>query len=319
MPLGGARGVPLVAQGVSRRYGDQVALDDVSATFEPGKLTVVVGPSGSGKSTLLALITGMDVPDEGEVRLADTVVSSLDRARAPRFAANTSLSSARLRVFSASCGARRRARPGAPRRPGRSRQALAQSGHRGGWPCCWHADRRVERPVGRFSASASRSPGIRREDAIVVADQPTSRSRCVDDRRIGALFVELRTPPGTTGDLPSHDPLDGRPRRSRGAAARGCLAASARRRRDRERVSGVRGERAVLAGSRCTPQPRGHRVRQRQPRRRGRTRVGRGQDLERRDRGCSRALGLPGDRHGPAIRSAAACSGSGTSNGTVRR
>ena len=65
----GAPGGVLEAVGVSRRYGREVALDGVDARFEPGRLSVVTGPSGSGKSTLLALLAGLDVPDEGEVRL----------------------------------------------------------------------------------------------------------------------------------------------------------------------------------------------------------------------------------------------------------
>src|SRR6185503_428656 len=63
----GVGGATLEARGVSRRYGEQAALDALDATFLPGQLSVVVGPSGSGKSTLLALLAGMDVPDEGEI------------------------------------------------------------------------------------------------------------------------------------------------------------------------------------------------------------------------------------------------------------
>ena len=39
----------------TRRFGRDVALDDVTAAFSPGRLSVVTGPSGSGKSTLLSL------------------------------------------------------------------------------------------------------------------------------------------------------------------------------------------------------------------------------------------------------------------------
>ena len=75
----GAPGGVLEAVGVSRRYGREVALAGVDARFEPGELSVVTGPSGSGKSTLLALLAGLDVPDEGEVRLDGVSVSGLDR------------------------------------------------------------------------------------------------------------------------------------------------------------------------------------------------------------------------------------------------
>ncbi len=52
---------------VSKRFGDFVALDDVSITVGDGALTALLGPSGSGKSTLLRVIAGLETPDSGEV------------------------------------------------------------------------------------------------------------------------------------------------------------------------------------------------------------------------------------------------------------
>ncbi|WP_231398387.1 ABC transporter ATP-binding protein [Conexibacter woesei] len=53
--------------GVTRRFGDVVALRDVSLRAAPGEVVAVVGPSGSGKSTLLELVCGLQVPDSGTV------------------------------------------------------------------------------------------------------------------------------------------------------------------------------------------------------------------------------------------------------------
>jgi sulfate/thiosulfate transport system ATP-binding protein len=52
---------------VTKRFGDFVALDDVSLEIEGGSLTSLLGPSGSGKSTLLRVIAGLEIPDEGTV------------------------------------------------------------------------------------------------------------------------------------------------------------------------------------------------------------------------------------------------------------
>jgi sulfate/thiosulfate transport system ATP-binding protein len=56
-------------QGVSKRFGDFVALDDVSLTVRDGSLTALLGPSGGGKSTLLRVIAGLEEPDSGSVRI----------------------------------------------------------------------------------------------------------------------------------------------------------------------------------------------------------------------------------------------------------
>ena len=53
--------------GVSKRFGDFQALDDVSLQVPEGSLTALLGPSGSGKSTLLRIVAGLEMPDAGAV------------------------------------------------------------------------------------------------------------------------------------------------------------------------------------------------------------------------------------------------------------
>ena len=57
----------ITVDAVDKRFGDFVALDDVSLEVPAGSLTALLGPSGSGKSTLLRVIAGLEVPDAGTV------------------------------------------------------------------------------------------------------------------------------------------------------------------------------------------------------------------------------------------------------------
>jgi len=54
--------------GLTRRYGDRVALDDVSFSVAPGQMFGFVGPNGAGKTTTMRIIMGVLAPDSGEVR-----------------------------------------------------------------------------------------------------------------------------------------------------------------------------------------------------------------------------------------------------------
>lgn len=54
-------------RGITKRYGDKVALDDVTFAVQPGIVTGFVGPNGAGKSTLMRLIIGLDAPSAGSV------------------------------------------------------------------------------------------------------------------------------------------------------------------------------------------------------------------------------------------------------------
>jgi ABC-2 type transport system ATP-binding protein len=55
-------------QGLTRRYGELVALDDLSFTVAEGQMFGFVGPNGAGKTTAMRIILGVLAPDAGEVR-----------------------------------------------------------------------------------------------------------------------------------------------------------------------------------------------------------------------------------------------------------
>jgi ABC-2 type transport system ATP-binding protein len=60
----------LSVQGLTKRYGQRTALDAVSFSLDPSSFVVLLGPNGAGKSTLFQLLTGLFVPDAGQVRVA---------------------------------------------------------------------------------------------------------------------------------------------------------------------------------------------------------------------------------------------------------
>ncbi len=61
------RAARLAARGLTKRYGDIVAADDVSLEVDAGRITALVGPNGSGKTTVLRLLAGTVRPDAGRI------------------------------------------------------------------------------------------------------------------------------------------------------------------------------------------------------------------------------------------------------------
>ena len=56
-------------QGLSKRYGSRVALDNLTLSLAAGTFVALLGPNGAGKSTLFQLLTGLFVADAGEARI----------------------------------------------------------------------------------------------------------------------------------------------------------------------------------------------------------------------------------------------------------
>jgi len=70
------------ARGLRKAYGELLLMDDMSFTLPRGGIVGVIGPNGAGKTTLFRMITGQEKPDDGTLRLGETVkVGYVDQSR----------------------------------------------------------------------------------------------------------------------------------------------------------------------------------------------------------------------------------------------
>jgi len=70
------------SEGVTKSYGDQVLIDNLTFRLPAGGIVGVIGPNGAGKTTLFRMITGQDKPDSGTLRIGDTVeLGYVDQSR----------------------------------------------------------------------------------------------------------------------------------------------------------------------------------------------------------------------------------------------
>ncbi|HEY9309783.1 MAG TPA: ABC transporter ATP-binding protein [Microbacterium sp.] len=60
----------VVLSGITKYYGEQLAVDDLSLTIQPGEFISLLGPSGCGKTTTLRMIAGFEHPDAGDIRIS---------------------------------------------------------------------------------------------------------------------------------------------------------------------------------------------------------------------------------------------------------
>ena len=65
-------------EGVTKRFGETVAVDDLNLSVPDGELLVLLGPSGCGKTTALRLVAGLEELSDGTVRIGDRVVNDVD-------------------------------------------------------------------------------------------------------------------------------------------------------------------------------------------------------------------------------------------------
>ncbi len=74
--------VVIEAEAVSKSFGDRLLIDNLSFSLPPGGIVGIIGPNGAGKTTLFRMLVGQEQPDDGEIRLGDTVkLACVDQSR----------------------------------------------------------------------------------------------------------------------------------------------------------------------------------------------------------------------------------------------
>jgi ABC-type lipoprotein export system ATPase subunit len=196
------------ARGLGRSYGQNPVFRDLWASFAAGVTTAVTGPSGTGKSTLLHLLAGLDLPDEGEVVVCGTPLSSLDAA-------------ARAAVRRSHVALVQQGTDLVPFLDARetveialARRGVARPEARAGADATLAAVGLAElagQRVGRLSMGERQRVAIARALAarprLLLADEPTARLDEQNARAIGSLFAELAASTGAAVVCATHDPV----------------------------------------------------------------------------------------------------------------
>src|SRR6202008_1896555 len=75
-------GVVVEVDGLSKAFGDRLLIDDLSFKLPPGGIVGVIGPNGAGKTTLFKMLTAVEKPEGGSIRLGDSVkLGYVDQSR----------------------------------------------------------------------------------------------------------------------------------------------------------------------------------------------------------------------------------------------
>jgi ATP-binding cassette ChvD family protein len=75
-------GIVIEVEELSKAFGDSLLIDGLSFKLPPGGIVGVIGPNGAGKTTLFKMLTGIEKPDKGTIRLGDTVkIAYVDQSR----------------------------------------------------------------------------------------------------------------------------------------------------------------------------------------------------------------------------------------------
>jgi ABC-2 type transport system ATP-binding protein len=183
------------AVNLTKRYGGRVAVDDLSFTVRPGRVTGFLGPNGAGKSTTMRLILGLDRPSRGTVTVSGVAYRSLRR---PLFHAGALLDATAVPAGRSARGhlAALAASNGIGRR--RVGEVLAEVGLSGV----------AHKRVGTFSLGMKQRLGIAAallgDPPVLIFDEPVNGLDPQGIRWIRDLFRDLARGQGRTVLVSSH-------------------------------------------------------------------------------------------------------------------
>jgi len=193
----------LQADGVTKRFGGLVANNDISMSLKAGEVHALIGPNGAGKSTFFNMISGVDDPTTGEVRLAgQPMTGKPSRAFASlglgRTFQHVRLLGQRSVIENVALGAHLRARRGwlaAMLRLDRAEEAALMAEARRQIERCGlgaHADT----PAASLSLGQQRVVEIARalagQPSVLLLDEPAAGLRHLEKRALSELLAQLR-------------------------------------------------------------------------------------------------------------------------------
>jgi ABC-2 type transport system ATP-binding protein len=178
----------LEARSLTKRFGERVAVNDVSFTLDPGEVLAIIGPNGAGKTTLLSMLAGGLTPTSGELHSGEVGAVGWVPQRS---AVYSKLSVAEnLRLFARLEGV---ADVGAA-----VARMLEQTGLGG------RADDQVGRLSGGNRQRVNIALGLIADPAVLLLDEPASS---LDPRQRARLweFINARAAAGTSVAFTTHD------------------------------------------------------------------------------------------------------------------
>ncbi len=203
-----AAGVAVELRGATKRYAGVAALAGLDAALERGRLVAVTGPSGSGKTTLLHLVSGLELPDAGEVRLLGSDVASLDRGARARLRAEAIGYVGQQPGLTPFLSARENVELGLALRgvdpaeaTERALEALEAVG------LGERTEQRVERLSGGERLRVAIARALAPRPPVLLADEPTSRLDQANALAVAVLLARLAREWGATILCATHDPI----------------------------------------------------------------------------------------------------------------